>query len=87
MLVFLSSTVCGHCIEINRNSSNQNKGQITLKISPWGRTSLAIIQRFGLFLLKTVANKILKMHCEQKSIYFEVVNGIPIEYIISLMKY
>ena len=55
----LSSIVCCHCIETNRNSVNQNKGQITLKISPWGGTSLAMIQRFGLFLLKTVANKIL----------------------------
>ena len=61
-LAFLSSTVCCHCIEINRNSVNQSKGQITLKISPWGRTSLAMIQRFGLFLLKTVANKILRIH-------------------------
>ena len=47
---FLSSIVCCHCIEINRKSVNQNKGP---------RTTLAMIQRFGLFLLKTVANKIL----------------------------
>ena len=44
-------------------------------------------KRFGLFLLKTVANKIIKMHCEQKTIYFEVVNVIPLENILSLMKY
>ena len=54
-LIFLSSIVCCHYIETNIKSVNQNKGQITLKISPWGRTSLAMIQRFGLFLLKTVA--------------------------------
>ena len=58
-IVFLLSTVCCHCIETNRNSVNQNKGQITLKISSWGRTSLDMIQRFGLFLLKKVTNKIL----------------------------
>ena len=33
------------------NSVKQNQRQITLKISPWGRTSLAMIQHFGLFLL------------------------------------
>ena len=27
------------------------------------------------------------MHCEQKSIYFEVVNVMPLENILSLMKY
>ena len=46
-----------------------------------------MIQRFGLFLLKTVANKILKMNCETKSIYLEVVNVISLEIILSLMKY
>ena len=44
-------------------------------------------QRFGLFLLETVAYKILKMHCEQKTIHFEVVDVIPLENILSLMKY
>ena len=46
-----------------------------------------MIQHFGLFLLKTVANKIPKMHWEYKTIYFEVVNVIPLENVISLMKY
>ena len=52
-----------------------------------GRTILAMIQPFGLFLLKTVSNKILLMHCEYKSINFEVVNVIPLDNILSLMKY
>ena len=46
-----------------------------------------MIKRFGLFLMKTVANKILKMHCKQKTVHFEVVNVIPLENILSLMKY
>ena len=46
-----------------------------------------MIQRFGLFLLKTIANKILKINCEKKSIYLEVVYVIPLENILSLMKY
>ena len=46
-----------------------------------------MIQLFGLILLKTVANKILKMHWEYKTIYFEVINKIPLENILSLMKY
>ena len=62
--IFLSSTVCCRCNETNRNSVKQIKGHIRLKILPWGRMSLAVIQRFRLFLLKTVANKIHKMHCE-----------------------
>ena len=45
-----------------------------------------MIQRFDLFLLKTVP-KILKMHCEKKTIHFKAVNVIPLENILSLMKY
>ena len=45
-----------------------------------------MIQSFGLFLLKKVVNKVLKTHCEYKSIYFEVVNVIPLENILYLMK-
>ena len=46
-----------------------------------------MIQHFGLFLLKIVANKIFKMNCKKKSIYLEVVNVIPLENISSLVKY
>ena len=46
-----------------------------------------MIHRFGVFFLKTVANKILKILCEQNTIHFEVVNVIPLENSLSLMKY
>ena len=45
------------CIENTRKFVNQYKGKITLKFFPWGRMSLAMSCRSGLFQLKTVANK------------------------------
>ena len=49
------------CIETKINFVNQNKGNITLKIFPWGRVSLPMSWCSGSFQLKTVANKNVKM--------------------------
>ena len=56
-LVFLSSALYALCIETKINYANQNKGKITLPISPLGRVSLDMSCRSGSFHLKTKKQK------------------------------
>ena len=85
-MVFLSSTLYAFCIETKINFVNQNKGQITLILFPWGRVSLAMSWRSGSFQLKMVANKKLKIPWEKKSIHFVMVNAIQWEFLMPLTK-